>query len=183
MKTLYKILVITVAIALAPASAFAIVDIAGYGGYTTGEYQKVDYSGPEYGAVGHLNYGIPMLIDIGIGAFYQRTSYEIEQSGFKYKGDRDIVGLDAIATLELPIIVHPYVRGGIAFRDQLKSDAGDKLKDNFKTYHAGVGAGITIFPMLRLFAEYIYTSAELKKDSVKYEIYTHSVHAGVKLSL
>ncbi len=195
MKMLKRILVVATIVLMIPASGFAIVDFGAYGGYYfAGELDLGDFSdrkpgtaGWEYGFLGHLNGGVPMLFSVGLGGFWQRSPLQYEAAGTSYDAKKTTYGLDIIAQLELPIIIHPYVRAGIAIKEKLEIEyeiAGSTYtksnEEYFKSYYFGLGAGFTVFPMVQLFGEYLFTRS---KQENGVELQGSAVHVGAKISI
>jgi len=196
MKMLKRVLVVAAIVLMIPASGFAIVDFGAYGGYYfAGELDLGDFvdktpgtAGWEYGFLGHLNGGVPLLFNVGLGGFWQRSPLKYDLGGNSYNAKKTTYGIDIIAELELPIIIHPFARAGIAIKEKLEveynvSGVGKVTKTNeeyFKSYYLGIGAGITVFPMIRLFGEYLFTRS---KQENGVELQGSAVHVGAKLSI
>ncbi|MFW5860602.1 MAG: outer membrane beta-barrel protein [Spirochaetota bacterium] len=189
MKKLIVILAAFTVLVFAPSASFAIVDMGVYGGYSFGgeievENETYDVIGPEYGFIGHVNGTvIPMVLSLGIGGFYQKSTlqYEVDKKDFDL--DKTIYGLDAIAMLELPIIIHPYLRGGIAINEKLDlkvNDSSVSYEKKFNSYYFGIGAAFTVFPMVQVFGEYLYNYSKQEEDAV---LKTNSVHIGARVNI
>ncbi len=171
-----------------PVSSYAIVDAAVYGGYSyanldTDAYQE-NMNGWEYGFWGHLNFGLPMLFSVGVGPFYQKTATKYDVGGTDYDADRVMWGIDVMASLELPIFIHPYIRMGIAIKEELQLDqsGGTLIKDEkyFNSHYYGIGAAFSVFPMVRLFGEYVFNYSNQEDNTV---IKSNAVHVGAMLSI
>ena len=171
-----------------PVSSYAIVDFGVYGGYSFAnlddEASQVDMNGWEWGMLGHINTGLPMLFSVGLGAFYQRTNSEFDLGGTTYDAERIMWGVDIMATLELPIFIHPYLRMGIAVNEEFEVDSpqGRIRKDDkwFNSHYYGLGAQFTVFPMVRLFGEYVFNYSNQEDNTV---IKSNAIHVGAMLSI
>ncbi len=193
MRKLRSVVLVALALLIfVPASSYAIVDFGVYGGYSfTGKIQAdtVDKStkGWEYGFLGHLNGSvIPMVLSVGIGGFYQKAPLKYSVSGTDFDLTKTAYGLDGIVMLELPIIIHPYVRGGIAINEKAKIEVSGPAaystskSKKFNSYYVGLGAAFTIFPMIQLFGEYMYNTSK-QEDNV--DLTSNSIHVGARLSI
>jgi hypothetical protein len=189
MSILRKIALVTAVLLVVPVSSYAIVDLGVYGGYTfSGEitYEDIskDTTGYEYGVLGHLNGSvIPMVLSVGIGGFYQRAPLEYEADGKNVETTKTAYGLDGIIMLELPILIHPYVRGGVAIKEKLETKIGAieySESSSFDSYYFGIGGALTIFPMVQLFGEYMYNTSKQEDDV---ELKSNSVHVGARLNI
>jgi hypothetical protein len=181
MKSIKLLLAALVVLMMLPVSGFALVDVGVYGGYSMATMENgssSDVNGYEYGVFGHYNTGLPMLFSIGIGGFYQISNLTIDEGDLD--ATRKAYGFDLMATLELPIIIHPFIRGGIAISESFDIE-GDSNSESFESYYVGIGAGITIFPMIRIFAEYIYSTSELEGGD--YTLGGNAFHVGAMLSI
>lgn len=185
-----KLLVAVLAIALfIPASSYALVDFGVYGGYSyanidTEVYQE-DMNGWEWGMLGHVNTGLPMLFSVGLGAFYQRTNADFEIGNTTVDADRVMWGIDVMATLELPIFIHPYLRMGIAIKEELEIDQGNNTttvtnEKYFNSHYYGIGAQFSVFPMVRVFGEYVFNYSNQENDTV---VKSNAIHVGAMLSI
>ena len=105
-------------------------------------------------------------------------------SGSDLDADKVAYGFDAYAQLALPILIHPYVRGGIAIKEELDVE-GTKIDDNFSSYHYGIGVSLTVFPMIQLFAEYMRYESTIDDDSYPNEVDMsgNAFHVGAKISI
>ena len=189
MKRLTLILAIFTVLVFVPSASFAIVDLGVYGGYSFGgeievENETYDVAGPEYGFIGHVNGTvIPMILSVGIGGFYQKSTLEYEYNNDTIDLDKTMYGIDAIVMLELPILIHPYVRGGIAIKEELDfkvNGEGVTYDETFSSYYVGLGAAFTIFPMVQVFGEYLYNYSTQEEDST---MMTNSIHVGARLNI
>ena len=76
-----------------------------------------DVNGWQYGAYGHLNTGIPMVLTVGLGGFYLIAPMN------DIDATKKSVGLDAYARIDLPVLpVNPYARYGIAIKETVEFD-------------------------------------------------------------
>lgn len=186
MKSIKLIVAVLAVLVMIPASSYAIVDIGAYGGYSyanldTGALQQ-NMPGWEYGAFGHLNTGLPMLFTIGLGGFYQVTNSTLDVAG---TGDVDVkrtmYGLDAIFILELPLLpVNPFARGGYAINEEFKIGEADPTEKKFNSYYVAAGIQYSVFPMTRLFVEYVYNYSKQEKDQ---KISSNAVHVGAMINI
>ncbi len=189
MKKLIVIFAAFTVLVFAPSASFAIVDLGVYGGYSFGGEIEVgnetyDVMGPEYGFIGHINGSvIPMILSLGVGGFYQKSTLQYEADNKDFDLDRTMYGLDAIAMLELPIIIHPYLRGGIAINEKLElkiDDSSVSYEEKFNSYYFGIGAAFTVFPMVQIFGEYLYNYSNQEDDST---LKTNSIHIGARVNI
>lgn len=201
MKMLKAILVMAAVLVLLPATSYAIVDFGAYGGYgfagkldtgelatNTVEKQGKSMSGWEYGLFGHLNTSIAGIVGVGVGPYYQAAPMQYELEGNKYDAKRVAYGVDLMVSLELIPIIHPYLREGVAIKEQIKvevpSAVGMTTKTTndryFRSWYFGFGCAFTVAPMVRVFGEYLYTTS---KQENKVEIKGNAVHAGAMLKL
>ena len=176
MKNILKVFIIAAGLVICfNAKSFAIVDVAAYGGYIfNGDAGGKNFDGAQYGLKAHYNTSLFSLVafgvDLGVGGYYQYSKVKFDAWGGN-KISRTTAGLDVNVILTLPI-VHPYVRGVWAFMDKFDGD-----NKGFKTYGAGIGVELTIFPLVRLFGEYMY-------DTVKHkvaDISSNAVNVGLKI--
>ncbi len=185
MKLLVKILVILTIIVFIPASSYAIIDFGVYGGYAWGDFEPngtYDIDGSEYGFIGHFNGGVPLLISVGVGLFWQSASHTVEIDSKDYDADRESYGFDAYAQLELPIVIHPYIRGGIAIKEELDLE-GSKFDDKFNQIYYGIGVAMTVFPMIQVFGEWIHTESTIEDGEYEADINTDALHVGARVSI
>lgn len=184
-----KAVLLTCAVLLVlPASGYALLDLGAYGGYSFAGKIETDAgnpktSGPEWGAFAHYNTGLPMLFTFGVGPFYQKTYLSFDLGNNDYDATRSMLGLDVYLQLELPILVHPFVRGGVAMKEWLKIEGGggsSTKSEYFKSYYGGLGVALKVFPLVSLFGEYLYTRSKQEDGIV---VKGNSVHAGAKLAL
>jgi hypothetical protein len=137
--------------------------------------------GWEYGAFGHLNTGIPMLFTVGLGGFYQVTKSTYEPGAVEYDVTRTMYGIDAICILELPLLpVNPFLRGGLAINEELEIGDADPIEEKFKSYYVALGVGYSIFPMTKVFAEYVFNYSK-QEDSSK--INSNAIHVGLMINI
>ena len=188
MKFTKAVLLTCAVLLMLPVSGYALLDVGVYGGYSFAvdietEENSHRKSGPEFGAFAHYNTGLPLMLTFGIGPFYQKTDLSYDLLDSEYDATRSMLGLDVYLQLELPIIVHPYVRGGIAVKEWLKLEtpSGSSTKSAyFKSYYGGLGLAFKVFPLVSFFGEYLYTRSN-QEDSVV--VKGSAVHAGAKLTL
>jgi len=188
MKFTKALLLACAVLLVLPASAFALLDVGVYGGYSFAGEIETDTdspktSGPEFGAFAHYNTGLPLLLTLGVGPFYQKTYLSYDLMNNEYDATRSMVGLDVYLQVELPIIIHPYIRGGIAFKEWLELDGpgGSSTKSEyFKSYYGGLGVALKVFPLVSFFGEYLYTRSNQEDDVV---VKGNAVHVGAKLTL
>lgn len=186
MKSIAKIFIVLFILVFAPASSFALVDFGVYGGYAVGEAEygtnTEDMYGSQYGFVGHFNGGVPLLILVGVGLYWQKASHTIDTSGGDLDADKESYGFDAYAQLDLPILIHPYIRGGIAIKEKLDVE-GTKVDDKFNSLHYGIGIALTVFPMIQLFAEYMRYESTIDDDPYEFDLSGNAFHVGAKISI
>jgi opacity protein-like surface antigen len=186
MKSIAKILAVLIVLVFVPTSSYALLDFGVYGGYALGDIDlgtsSEDMHGSEYGFVGHFNGGVPLLITVGLGLYWQKASHTIDTSGSDLDADKVSYGFDAYAQLALPILIHPYVRGGIAIKEELDVE-GTKVDDKFSSYHYGIGVALTVFPMIQLFAEYMRYESTIEDDPYKIDMSGNAFHVGAKISI
>jgi len=176
-KNFFKVLILTGGIVIfVNINSFALVDVAGWGGYTFNgtveNNSSADPKGVDYGVKAHINTSVILLFDLGLGAYY-------EGSKLKYglntdpAFNRKSAGLDVNLILSLPII-HPYARGTYAFWDKFENDI-----EKFKAYGLGAGVELTVFPFIRIFGEYMFENTEHYSSSLK----TSTVNFGLKVDI
>lgn len=177
MKNIFKVLIITAGIVLSlNVNSFAIVDGAIWGGYgfsgsVEGE-SAIDVTGVDYGIKAHYNTSLVPLIELGLGAYYQRSTVTLEYAGVDDDFDRESAGIDLNLILGTPI-VHPYLRGTFGLWDKFEDDT-----ENYKAWGAGIGVELTVFPFIRIFGEYMHESTEHD-----IEITMDSVNVGIKADI
>lgn len=187
MKSL-KLFAITCFVFLAiPASSFAFFDAALYGGYSFGSLDAAQYNedlkGWEYGGFAHINLGIPMLFSVGIGGFYHVSTATMDYSGTDTDVSRSSYGLDVMGTIELPMLpVNPFIRAGVAINESLEIDMQNipTKEKKFGSYYFAIGAGYSVVPMVRLFAEYVYNYSKQEDDE---KVLSNALHLGIMLSI
>ncbi len=180
MKSLRIAAVMLAAMLLIPASSYAIIDGWVYGGYTfagnfkyeskelfTSAHKSKNLNGFEYGALAHVNFGMPMVFSLGLGGFFQQTpTKDVTKTDY---------GLDAMFVLRLlGGFINPYARGGVSIKQDLKYDiqgARDK-SDYFNAYYAGGGVAVKVVAIVYVFGEYLYNWTIDGKGR------SNSVHAG-----
>ncbi|HPA71715.1 MAG TPA: outer membrane beta-barrel protein [Spirochaetota bacterium] len=185
MKSIKLVVAVLAVLVMIPASSYALVDFGAYGGYSyanldTGGTQE-NIKGWEYGAFGHLNTGLPMLFTIGLGGFYQVTNSTLEVNSEDVDVTRTMYGLDAIFILELPLLpVNPFLRGGLAINEELEIGEGDPTEEKFKSYYVALGVGYSIFPMTKIFAEYVFNYSKQEDDS---KVNSNAIHVGLMINI
>lgn len=190
---LKRILIIMAIVAMAPTASFAIVDISAYGGYSFANDISITSlsstslkNGPEYGVFAHLNGGIPMLFSAGIGLFYNVAPLKYSYAGVSYDAKRVAYGFDLMGQLEMPILIHPYIRAGWALKETLEIEiSGGPVQTStkskyFGSTYLGLGAALTVAPFIRVFAEYLYTYSKQSSDIT---VKGNAIHVGATLNL
>ncbi|HSV96456.1 MAG TPA: outer membrane beta-barrel protein [Spirochaetota bacterium] len=188
MKLTKAVLLVCAVMLLLPASGYALLDVGVYGGYSFAgkietDTESMKTSGPGFGVFGHYTTGLPLMLSFGIGPFYQKTYLSYDLANKEYEATRSMLGVDVFLQLELPIIVHPYVRVGIAVKEWLEIDdsSGSSTKSEyFKSYYGGPGVAFKVFPLVSIFGEYLYTRSKQEDGIV---LKGSAVHAGAKLTL
>ena len=188
MKSIAKIFIVLVILVFAPASSFALVDFGIYGGYALGTFEagsaSEDMNGSQYGFVGHFNGGVPLLITVGVGLYWQKASHTIDFSAGDADVDKESYGFDAYAQLDLPILIHPYIRGGIAIKEKLDVEGSSfKPEGKFDSLHYGIGVALTVFPMIQLFAEYMRYESTVEDGVFEADLSGNAFHVGAKISI
>ena len=190
MKCTHKLLCIAIVMLLLPTASFAIVDIGAYGGYTfAGKIDQpgidnADTNGWQYGFIGHLNGSvIPMILSMGVGGFYQKSPLSYTVAGKDFDLTKTMYGVDAIAMLELPILIHPYVRAGIAINEKVEiktpcCTSSDEKK--FNSYYGGLGVALTVFPFVQVFGEYLYNYSNIENNGT---LQSNSINIGARLNI
>ena len=180
MKRLKLVLIVLCVAALIPTASFAIGFDAGiYGGGHWSDYEggfggydSGSPSGAEYGAIAHINFNpIPMALDIGFGAFYQRSSGTYRPALRDLDYNRESVGLDAYVELTLIPIVHPFARIGTNVWDNVAGNTA-----NFESYYVGGGIFLKFLPFISLYGEAVYTFGSNDATAL-------SVHGGVRFKI
>ncbi len=173
--------------------AYAIFEIAGYGGYSWGRHvvyypeRDTDRStGPQYGGYAHFTGGL-YPVRIGAGLFHNSSMLDTSKDG----GDADVIrrttGLSIALQVTIPTTdLAVYGRAGFSCYDHyiLKPDDGARRTKGrfFSTGMTGAGLAYTLYGPLWLFTEYLFLNS--KYDNNDREFFrTHSVNLGVKLSL
>ena len=188
MRCMKAVLLACAVLLVLPASGYALLDVGVYGGYSFAGEIEIESSspkttGPEFGAFAHYNTGFPLLLTFGIGPFYQQTYLSYDFMNNDYDATRRMLGLDVYLQLELPIIIHPFVRGGVAVKEWLKLEGGGESttkSEYFKSYYGGLGAAFKVFPLVSFFGEYLYTRSKQEDGIV---VKGNAIHAGAKLTL
>jgi hypothetical protein len=175
LKHIVKIFIITAGfILLFNINSFAFIDAAAWGGYIFKGKVENDSSaepkGGQYGIKAHYNTSLVPLLEIGLGGYYQyaKITYDVLNKDSDF--ERQTAGFDVNLILTLPVI-HPYLRGTYAIWDKIEDE-----KENFKAYGAGVGVEITIFPLIRIFGEYMFENTE--HDTY---LRTNAANLGIKI--
>ncbi|MCL1911378.1 MAG: hypothetical protein FWG13_04150 [Leptospirales bacterium] len=162
MKT--KLLLSAFILCLAHASAFAIVDVNLYGGYTIGgKHQgrgvKFGDDNGHWGLLAHINATLLKVFQFGVGPYYQSSTVTYGNPKNHWSADKKDIGIDGFAALDIPLIpLSPYLRGGTSAWNRVKYSYGTET-NSFERYHAGGGVLLTILPLplfkLQMFTEYI----------------------------
>ena len=160
-----------------PAQSFALADVSAYGGYIfKGSVDWDSASAPKgynYGIKAHYNTSFFPMLELGIGAYYQNTKFKLDwTSGNKKNFFRMSAGLDMNVIVNFPVL-HPYGRFMYALWDDLEGDV-----KRFKGYGIGAGVEFVMFPLIRVFGEYVY-----EKTKHDYNFKTNSINMGIKVSL
>jgi opacity protein-like surface antigen len=177
-KNIFKVLLITAGIVLSlNVNSFALVDGAIWGGYGfSGETDlnpDADLTGYDYGIKAHYNTSLIPLIELGLGAYYQKSNVTFDVSGETDDYTRKSAGIDLNLIFSAPII-HPYLRGTYALWDDFDGDT-----ENYKAWGAGAGVELTVFPFIRIFGEYMYETTEHFSEDIK----MNSVNFGLKADI
>ncbi len=185
MKKSVLLLLLLGTVLAVPAASYAWVDFGAYGGYAfPGRIEETGVtsrpSGGEAGAFGHFSGSVvPAILDLGIGAIYQRSFQNYSISNIRFNFNRDIIALSGYAELTLIPVIHPFVRGSVNMWDNVSGSDYTDSSSYFKTYSVGGGAFFTIFPMLSVFGEYLYTFGEQGGSSIR----GSAVHGGVRVKI
>lgn len=185
-----KIVVVSTiaAVLLAAVPSFAFIDAEVFGGYNMAgkieaDGQKFDVDGWNYGARAHLTNSL-ILMNMGFGAFLQKTPLEFSVSSQDYKFTRTNTGLDMYAGLNL-LMLNPYARVGLSFFEYV-SDKGGTTNSNewkyFNYYYAGVGLGFSLpMPVVRImvFGEYLYNKRFKGGNDIVY----HTINFGASIGI
>jgi len=174
MKKLIISLFALVIIVAFNSNSYALFDAGVYGGYSfSGEIKNVtntvDLKGPEYGIIAHFNTSIIVLLNFGIGGFYQQKISMADKSYLL-----QTAGLDAYLELNIPI-VHPYLKVATPI---WQNDGSKSFV--FKSFVVGGGAAFTVFPMFQIFGEY---TMGMPFNTENTSLNNHSIHLGVRLNL
>ena len=179
MKILRIILLFGILVALVPVKSYALIDIGAYGGYSFENKVKTSdgelkTQGFGFGFIGHYNMTvIPMVLSIGIGPYYEK--FYLNYKWYSVKSDYDLqtVGLDVFAMLELPIVVHPFVRASVAVWEQTQ-----KNNDYFRSFSFGPGVGFDIL-ILQIYTEYLFNTSKQRGN----DAYGHTINLGIRIRL
>jgi hypothetical protein len=181
-KNLFTIVILLTVLVLIPASSYALVDAAVFGGYSFNN--KIDGAGTDesvkgwqYGLYGHFNTGIPMLVTVGIGGFYLIAPLKGDINATK-----KAAGIDVYGQIDLPFLpVFPYARYGIAINEKIEIENGPTLSKNFKSHYFGLGVSRTLFTAtllkLQIFAEFLFTTSK-QENSVN--VKGNAINVGIK---
>jgi hypothetical protein len=190
MKKIRSIVLVVSILAFVPATSYALFDIGIYGGYTfAGEVQS-DISGqqnPEptglsYGAIAHFNTPIFPLLRLGIGLYTENSDLEFSIASEDYEFTRKTVGVDLYLQLDIPLVpLHPYAKFASGIWEEVGGDLVAKDEtEYFNTYRTGLGAALTFFPMLQIFAEYQFLYTRQVGDDTATG---HGVALGLRLNI
>ncbi len=180
--------------AFIPTKSYALFDINAYAGTTfAGDYESADYDynvqdwGYEYGFSMHYTGSVlPILLSYGIGPYIQYNNIATGVDGFSEDADlkRTTIGLDFYLMANIAI-VHPFVRVSVALWEGLREETVDgevlfeEDSDYFKSYLFGIGVGVNVFPLVMIYAEYLYNTATLNGDDIQ----SNSIHLGVRVGI
>ena len=158
MKNIIKVMILAGGLILfANTNSYALFDVSAYGGLTfSGEVDPdTDFKAIQYGLKAHYNNSILPLLELGLGAYYQQSKIKYADSySFDADATKQSLGLDVNLIVSLPVI-HPYGRFTYSIWDKCEDTT-----ENFKAWGAGLGLELTIIPFFRVFAEYMYDSAD-----------------------
>lgn len=178
---------------LAPAGAYAIVEIAGYGGYPWGRHMVYYPSrdtdradGLQFGGHAHLTAAV-FPVQLGAGLFHNSSVLDTRKDGSDTDVIRRTTGFSVALQISIPETdLAVYGKGGFSFYDHyiLKPDAGGRRTKGrlFSTSTAGAGLAVALFEPLWLFTEYQYFNSKYDKNDREF-FRTHSVNMGLKLSI
>ena len=166
MKKIAKILPVLCLMIFVPVGGFALFDVKLYGGFpVAGHYdgcnQKIFAENGAWGVSAHLNNVFLEFLQLGLGGFYQESTVKYKSPGAMWYGDdftlkRHMIGLDAYAQLEIPLLpLCPYIRVSTVARNKITGDTYSQLDyshiDNFERHGIGGGVSITLVPIPALF--------------------------------
>ncbi|MBN1533089.1 MAG: hypothetical protein JXA20_10540, partial [Spirochaetes bacterium] len=144
-KTVFLLLVLAAVLAV-PAASYAWVDFGAYGGYAfPGRIEETGLStrpsGGEAGVFAHFSGSvIPSVLQLGIGAYYQRSFQHYSYYNIRFSYNRNVVALDGYAEITLIPVLHPYARASVNVWDSLGGNDYTDATAYFKTYAVGGGA-------------------------------------------
>jgi len=120
---------------------------------------------------------------MGIGGFYQKSPWEYDSPVGTFDVTKTMYGVDAIAMLELPILIHPYIRAGIAINEkvEIKTPSGTRSDEKkFNSYYFGLGVALTVFPFVQVFGEYLYNYSNIENNGT---LQSNSINIGARLNI
>jgi opacity protein-like surface antigen len=193
MKAIITVILAVLLAWLAPSGAYAIVEIAGYGGYTWGRHmiyypaRDTDRAdGLQFGGHAHLTTAL-YPVQLGAGLFHNSSVLDTRKDGDDSEVIRRTTGFSVALQISIPATdLAVYGKGGFSFYDHyiLKPDTGARRTKGrlFSTSTAGAGLAYTLYGPLALFTEYQYFNS--KYDNGDREFFrTHSVNVGLKVSI
>lgn len=183
---------------LIPSSAFALVNVEAYGGYSFGgEISDVDaesVKGLGGGFRGHY-YDEIAIIGWGAGLYAQFSPLEYDATiggqDVTVAYDKTTYGVDGFITLNVPLIpLHPYLRAGMSIYDNAVDEYtlnGSKYSTNeteyFNMYYGGIGFSMTVLPLpvisVQVFAEYLYEYSKSGDQTLK----NHRINVGTAIRI
>jgi hypothetical protein len=192
MKYFRLVLALPLVMAL-QTGAYAIFELAGYGGYSWGrhvvyypERDTDDSAGPQFGGYAHFTGGI-YPVRIGAGLFHNSSVLATRKDGSNTDVIRRTTGLSLALQVTIPTTdLAVYGRAGFSCYDHyiLKPDNGARRTKGrfFSTAMAGGGLAYALYGPLWIFTEYLFLNG--KYDDNDREFFrTHAVNLGVKLSI
>ena len=174
MKHILKIFILLIGFVLYfNANSFANIDIGNYGGYViSGDDGYDDFTGTQFGTKAHYNIQLSSSIDLGLGAFFQYSSYEFDDGYGKLLRGALGVDVNLIFSTSAESDFYPYVRGTYSFSDTLWS--------NFSGWGIGGGIEYAISPNLSLFTEFMYEKGNNEYWWGDIDVTAMAINVGVK---
>lgn len=175
----YSLCLISLLAFFMPTSAFAIMNMEVFSGYTfggkVGELETTrSAAGSNFGFRFNALYRIP-IADFGLGAFMQAAPLRYSINDDRYELFKLSTGIDSFARYKNESWpVYPYVRYGLALYDKSETsliDSGDITitEFRFKAYYLGGGISYPLVPMpvidVHIFLEYLYDTSQIADDS------------------
>ncbi len=189
----FRFLLVLLLVLATRTGAYAIFEIAGYGGYSWGRHvvyypeRDTDRStGPQYGGYAHFTGGL-YPVRIGAGLFHNSSMLDTSKDG----GDADVIrrttGLSIALQVTIPTTdLAVYGRAGFSCYDHyiLKPDDGARRDQGALFLHQHGRRGARLHAVRAALAVHRVSVSQQQVRQQRPEFFrTHSVNLGVKLSI